>query len=51
MIVNIKASTAVAGVDSLQSVFVTCGLPKLIISDNVMSFVSKEFQEFCSKMA
>ena len=49
-IVNIKASTATAGVhDSLWSVIATYGLPKIIISDNAISFMSKEFQRFCSK--
>ena len=36
-------------VDSLWSVFATYVLPKLIISDNTMSFMSKKFQQFCSK--
>ena len=49
-IVDIKNSTATAGVvESLRSVFATYGLPKMIVSDNAMSFMSTEFQEFCSK--
>ena len=48
-ILGIKASTATTGVvDSLRSAFATYGLQKIIVSD-AMSFMSKEFQQFCSK--
>ena len=49
-IIDIKNSTATSGVlDSLRSAFATYGIPKGIVSDNAMSFISSEFQEFCKK--
>ena len=47
-IVDIKSSTSTSGViDSLRSAFATYGIPKILVSDNAMSFTSKEFQDFC----
>lgn len=36
-----------ATVDKLQHIFMTHGLPKIIVTDNSSSFTSDEFQRFC----
>ena len=50
-VIPVKNSTSQATIDKLRSIFVTHGLPEMLVSDNGTAFTSAEFQEFTSRNA
>ena len=50
-VVPVKSATSQATIDKLRSIFVTHGLPEMLVSDNGTAFASAEFQEFTSRNA
>ena len=50
-VVPVKSATSQVTIDKLRSIFVTHGLPEMLVSDNGTAFTSAEFQEFTSRNA
>ena len=48
-VVPVPNLTSQTIIDTLRSIFVTHGLPELLVSDNGPSFTSAEFQEFMKR--
>ncbi len=46
-VMRMQHTTAPHTIDALKKVFVTEGLPRVLISDNGPQFISAEFQKFC----
>ena len=50
-VVPVKSATSQATIEKLRTIFVTHGLPEMLVSDNGSAFASAEFQEFTSRNA
>ena len=50
-VVPVKSATSQATIEKLRTIFVTHGLPEMLVSDNGSVFNSAEFQEFTSQNA
>ena len=50
-VVPVKSATSQATIEKLRTIFVTHGLPEMLVSDNGSVFASAEFQEFTSRNA
>ena len=48
-VIPMKSATALATVQTLQTLFSRFGVPESIVSDNGPQFVAVEFQEFCKR--